>query len=61
MDSDNKRLALDAVISSSIFFVACFAGKLVIENGYDGWFPFNLAAIATLVIGVSIWLRIRKI
>ena len=61
MDSENKKLALDAVITASIFLIACFVGKLVMENGYDGWFPFNLAAIVTLVIGVSIWLRIRKI
>ena len=61
MDSENKKLALDAVITASIFLIACFVGKLVMENGYDGWFPFNLAAIGTLVIGVSIWLRIRKI
>ncbi len=61
MDSENKKLALDAVILASIFFVACFAGKTVMENGYDGWFPFNITAIGTLVIGVSIWLRIRKI
>ena len=61
MDSENKKLALDAVITASIFLIACFVGKLVIKSGYDGWFPFNLATIATLVIGVSIWLRIRKI
>ena len=61
MDSENKRLAIDVVVATSIFLLACFAGKTVMANGGDSGFSFGLPAIGIFVIGEIVWLWIRKI
>ena len=61
MDTENKRLAIDVAVATSIFFVACFVGKAVMANVGDGGFSFGIPSIGILIVGVVAWLRIRKI
>ena len=61
MDTENKRLAIDVAVTTSIFLVACLVGKAVMTNVGDDGFSFGLPAIGIFVLGVIVWLWIRKI